>query len=116
MLDSYLESRKDPEYSFALNLIRRGTCFVAIQRKGAYRFYPSRFVGYKENSMSKHENNEWKDGKKTNPAIGNLLGVGTPIPNATLDLAYKDYCRKLGFEPQDKGAFGVEHKFWEIHE
>lgn len=116
VLDSYLESRKDPEYSFALNLIRRGTCFVAIQRKGAYRFYPSRFVGYKENSMSKHENNEWKDGKETNPAIGNLLGVGTPIPNATLDLAYKDYCRKLGFEPQDKGAFGVEHKFWEIHE
>lgn len=115
VLESYLNSGKDPEYSFALNLIRRGICFVAIESKGIYRFYPSRFVGYQENSMKKHENNEWKDGKETNPVIGNLLGIGMPVPNASLDLAYRDYCRKLGFEPQDKGAFGVKHKFWELH-
>ena len=116
LLDTYVNSKKDPEYSFALNLIKRGTCFVAIEKAGAYRFYPSRFVGYQENSMAKHENNEWKDGKETNPAIGCLLGIGAPVDNVKLDEIYKEYCRALGFEPQEKGAFGVEHKFWEIHE
>lgn len=114
VLDEYIASKKDPEYSYALNLIKRGTCFVAIQTDGEYKFYPSRFVGYQDNSMSKHENNEWKDGKETNPAIGSVLGVGAPIPNAALEASYKEYCRKLGFEAKDKGAFGVEHKYWEI--
>lgn len=115
-LDEYVNSKRNPEYSFALNLIKRGTCFVAIEKDGAYKFYPSRFVGYQENSMSKHENNEWKDGKETNPAIGALLGVGAPVASTKLDEIYKKYCSTLGFEPQDKGAFGVEHKFWVVHE
>ena len=84
---------------------------ISIEKGGAYKFYPSRFVGYQDNSIAKHENNEWKDGKETNPVIGALLGAGTPISNAKLDAIYKDYCRTLGFEPQDKGAFGIEHKF-----
>ena len=57
-----------------------------------------------------------KDGTETNPVIGTLLGIGAPIPNAALDFVYKNYCRELGFEPRDKGAYGVEHKFWEVHE
>ena len=76
----------------------------------------SRFVGYQQNSMSKHENNEWKDGKETNPAIGTILGVGVPVSNTTLEKMYREYCKKLGFEAQDRGAFGVEHKYWEIRE
>lgn len=116
VLDKYIESGKDPEYSYALNLIKRGTCFVAVQSNGEYKFYPSRFVGYQENSMLKHENNEWKDGRETNASIGNVLGVGDPIPSRTLEAIYRDYCEKLGFEPQEKGAFGVEHKYWEIRE
>lgn len=115
-IDKYLDSKKDPEYSFALELIKQSTCFVAMKKEGVYRFYPSRFVGYKENSMVKHENNGEKDGRETNSIIESLLGAGKPIPNAKLGEAYKEYCKLLGLEPRDKGSFGVEHKFWEIYE
>ncbi len=33
-LDGYLRSQVDPEYDFALNLIKKGTCFVAV---GSFR-------------------------------------------------------------------------------
>ena len=74
-LDGYLRSQVDPEYDFALNLIKKGTCFVAVGVSGAYKFYPSRFIGYADNSMDAHLNNVEKDGKETNPAISKILLV-----------------------------------------
>ncbi len=112
VLDEYIASRKDPEYSFALGLIKRGTCFVALKTNDGYRFYPSRFVGYQNNSMSTHESNGNKDGRVTNPAIGALLGQTVPQPDAEIDALYKEYCKSLGMEPNAKGTFGVDHKFW----
>lgn len=46
LLDKYLESQTDPEYSYALDLIKKGTCFIALADNGTYKFYPSRFTGY----------------------------------------------------------------------
>ena len=31
-LENYLNGRIDSEYSYALNLIKRGTCFVAMKQ------------------------------------------------------------------------------------
>ena len=115
VVDDYLASNKDPEFSYAINLIKRGTCFVAIKKDGTIKFYPSRFVGYIDNSMSKHDNNTRKDGRVTNPAISIILKA-EPTSNSALDSAYKNYCIKLGFEPREKGSFGVERKFWEIEQ
>ena len=113
-LDGYIESRKDPEYTYALDLIKRGTCFLAIEDEGEYRFYPSRFIGYYNNSMIQHENNGDKDGRVTNPAIAAAIDQGNPTPNSELDLLYKNYCNSLGFHASDKGTFGVERKFWVV--
>ena len=113
-LDGYIESRKDPEYTYALDLIKRGTCFLAIEDEGEYRFYPSRFIGYYNNSMVQHENNGDKDGRVTNPAIAAAIDQGNPTPNSELDLLYKNYCNSLGFHASDKGTFGVERKFWVV--
>ena len=113
-LDGYIESRKDPEYTYALDLIKRGTCFLAIEGEGEYRFYPSRFIGYYNNSMVQHENNGDKDGRVTNPAIAAAIDQGNPTPNSELDLLYKNYCNSLGFHASDKGTFGVERKFWVV--
>ena len=100
ILDSYLKSKKDPEYSYALNLVEKGTCFIAIEiDENNYKFYPSRFVGYFENNMDKHENNFNKDGRITNSAI-------------ILDFQYRKYCETLGFVAREKGSFGVKRKFW----
>ena len=112
-LDGYLHSQVDPEYDFALNLIKKGTCFVAMKDSNAYRFYPSRFIGYADNSMDAHLNNIEKDGKETNPAISKILGA-KPSVNSILNQEYARYCETLGFVPRDKGAFGTERKFWVI--
>jgi hypothetical protein len=42
----------DPvKQDYAISLIEEGTCFVAVKGEEGYRFYPSRFVGYKNNSI-----------------------------------------------------------------
>ena len=110
-LDRYLNQKIESTYSFALDLIRRGTCFVAVSASDGYRFYPSRFIGYAENTMDRHLNNRTKDGRLTNPVISSLLHQKVE-PNPMLDRAYRDYCEKLGFIANEKGTFGVERKYW----
>jgi hypothetical protein len=113
-LEDYLTNKKEPEYEFALQLIKRGTCFVVVEENNNnYKFYPSRFIGYKGNSMDNHLNNDKKDGRDTNPAISNIIGH-KPIPNEFLNNEYVKYCEKLGFIARNKGSFGVERKFWEL--
>ena len=113
LLDKYLNGKTDPEYSFALNLIKRGICFVALPENGTYKFYPSRFIGYVENSMNAHQNNNRRDGRTTNPAISAVLGMN-PNANPEFDKAYKDYCETLGFTANERGSFGVERKYWVV--
>lgn len=113
-LDGYIQSKKDPDYSDALDLVKRGTCFLAIEDEGEYRFYPSRFIGYYNNSMHQHQCNGEKDGRDTNKYITRIINQGVPVPDAELNLLYKKYCNSLGFDASDKGTFGVERKFWVI--
>ena len=112
-IDAYLDNKCESSYSFALSLIKKGVCFIAVKTSDGYRFYPSRFIGYVGNTMSKHLNNDYKDGKETNPAITSVLGIKLSH-SAELEKEYKNYCGKLGFVANDKGAFGVERKYWEL--
>ena len=114
ILDEYLNSKSDPEFMFALNLVKRGTCFYVTKNgDNVYRFYPSRFIGYVCNNMDAHMNNQEKNGRETNSAIFNILGA-RPIPNTMLDKLYRDYCISLGFVANAKGSFGVERKYLRI--
>lgn len=108
VLDGYLESKCDPEYSFALNLVRRGRCFIAVRTEEGYKFYPSRFIGYADNTMHKHKANEDKDGKDTNPEIRKILKQREK-ENPKLEAAYIDYCRCLGFT-----EYQHKRKYWEF--
>lgn len=112
-IDEYLASRKDPEYSFAISLVKKGTCFVVTKVNDSYKFYPSRFIGYTSNSMDAHLENGSRDGRETNPAISEILG-NMPVPNTELEKYYKEYCETLGFAANNGGAFGVERKYWNI--
>jgi len=76
-----------------------------------YKFYPSRFLGYVDNNMDAHVNNDDKDGRKTNPKISVILGT-KPVFNLELEEAYVRYCEQLGFKANKKGSFGVERKYW----
>lgn len=109
-LDRYLYSQVDSEYDFALNLIKRGNCFVAAKDSNTYRFYPSRFIGYTDNSMDVHLNNATKDVKETNPAISKVLSE-KPLIDLALNQEYAKYCEALGFVPRDKGHLGLKGSF-----
>lgn len=110
-LDRYLDGKHDPEYSFALGLVKRGTCFIAVKSGQGYKFYPSRFMGYVGNTMEKHQNNIEKDGKETNPAISAVLHKEVSF-DPELERFYREYCESLGFAANEKGAFGVQRKYW----
>lgn len=112
-LDEYLDSRRDPEFSFALSLVEKGICFVVTKSDDSYKFYPSRFIGYTSNSMEAHIDNVHRDGRKTNFAISEILG-NKPVSNPELDKCYQEYCQLLGFSANRTGAFGAERKYWEL--
>lgn len=113
VIKKYLNYKTDPTYDFALNLIKKGVCFVVEQTPDGLKFYPSRFIGYQNNSMDAHLSNMGKDGRETNPAISWLFG-SKPLPNPELDKLYRVYCESLGFIAREKGAFGVERKYWGV--
>lgn len=111
LLDSYINRGQQQEKEFAISLIKRGTCFLAVAKDNTYEFYPSRFIGYAYNNMDAHLNNENKDGRVTNPAISDILGH-MPSFNIELEKEYRRYCEVLGFTAKEKGTFGVERKYW----
>ena len=113
LLDMYLDNKCESTFSFALGLIKRGTCFIAFKTEEGYRFYPSRFIGYVDNTMDMHLNNCNKDGRETNPAITRVLGVKLST-DPELEKQYRVFCETLGFVANDKGCFGVERKYWEL--
>lgn len=113
-LDQYLDNKTERTYSFALELVKKGVCFVVCKGNGKTKFYPSRFIGYADNTMSKHLSNDSKDGKVTNPAISKLLD-GKPVYDPELESAYQAYCESLGFTANGKGTFGVMRKYWKFY-
>lgn len=113
VINAYLDRKVEPEYSFALRLVKKGTCFIAVKQDDDYRFYPSRFIGYAENTMDAHLNNVYKDGRETNPAISKILNQ-KEFYDAEMENAYKEYCQRLGFTANDKGTFGKQRKYWRL--
>jgi len=112
-LEEYMQSNDPVEKAFYIDLIKRGICFVAYKRRGRYLFAPSRFVGYKHNTRHAHLHNDTKDGRKTNPAISNVLHSECKR-GKELNRLYERFCSELGFVAKETGSFGVARKFWEI--
>lgn len=111
ILRKYLNSSKESEHSFAQELTRDGLCFVVQMVDGSQFFAPSRFVGYRQNSMAAHRRNKKKDGRVTNPVISKILG-SKPEINKELEEQYRSFCARIGVEPRAEGPFGIERKYW----
>lgn len=109
-LEDYKKSHGE-EYDYYVELIKRGTCFIAYEHQNRIHFAPSRFIGYQENSISKHKNNNSKDGRVTNKAIIEIF-KDTPQVDGELEFRYKHFCQDLGFTPFKTGTYGVARKFW----
>lgn len=81
VLDDYLNT---PElHDYAVMLIKNGICFEMINKNGETRFYPSRFIGYRNNSQTAHESTRHKDGRETNAAV---IGIIDYQPEVSVEL------------------------------
>jgi hypothetical protein len=110
-LDRYRISVDPKEKDFYKDRILRGICFVVYKKGGEILWGPSRFVGYKGNTLSLHSANEDKDGKETNPVISTIIGH-PPEADKKLEQSYQKHCRSLGFQPWRNGQFGVRRRYW----
>lgn len=100
LVENYLIDGSEPEQKKVRDLIRKGKCFVAYKANDEIRFAPSRFLGYLNNDLSKHEHSGTKDGTVTNPAITRVLKTKL-VSNDELESKYIAYCENLGIQPSN---------------
>lgn len=115
-LDSYLTCDYEKR-AFAEDLIRHGHCFMFMKKEDGIHFYPSRFMGYLNDTKEKYEESKKEkknlekrpstvDGRKTNSLICSILQC--PLEkDSELEKEYLSYFKSLGIEA-DKRI----HTFW----
>lgn len=87
--------------------IRKGHSFVCTERNSQRIFAPSRFAGYKNNNVARHERNSDKNGWDTNKAISALLGA--PRMGRALETEFKRYCSRHGIVPENR-----RRRYWTL--
>jgi hypothetical protein len=103
-LENYLKNGNSEENEFSLERVRLGKTICVYKVDGINHFAPSRFVGYKSNTMNKHLAYELKDGRETNPIIDKI--VGKSFENQTIEKKFIEYTKDLGLEvPNNKRRF-----------
>jgi hypothetical protein len=107
VVEKYLNSNDSNEREYAIDLVRRGKTILVYKVNGENHFAPSRFIGYRNNSLSKHAGNDEKDGRDTNPVIDQI--VGRSFSNDKIEKSFIDYCIKLGIETSKN-----KRKYWRI--
>jgi hypothetical protein len=112
-VECYLTEGSEDEKREVVNLIKRGTCFIAYKISNEIRFAPSRFIGYQNNNLKLHKSFATKDGRITNDAINKILN-SQPIQIKDIEEKYVQYCESLGIIANEKGAFGAPRKYWLI--
>lgn len=109
-LRTYLASSIPKERKFALDLVRRGTCFVISKSPEGAFFAPSRFVGYRNNSLAAQKSQP-RDGGETNDEISDVL-KSKPTRNEIAEKLYLECCRSIGVKPSAGGSFGIKRRYW----
>ena len=120
--DAYIECGTPSEKDFAINCIALGRCFVVIKEDDKYRFYPSKYIGYKNNSAYRYEDayygaevipSEQKygdaakytfDGRMSNKAITKVLECVCE-KDYELTERFIEYCNDIGVKGSHKKKF-----------
>ena len=109
-LQDYKNSNNANESDFYNSLILNGICFLAIRNNNNYKFGPSRFIGFHNNTIISHKSSHIY-GTETNGAISFLLGY-EPVQDDCLEDLYFKFCFNNGINPRTKGSFGKDRKYW----
>jgi hypothetical protein len=108
-LEQYKNSTNPRIKEFYNALIKNGKCFAVYRTDQGSGFAPSKFIGYRNNTMEAHVPDVGKDGKKTNPVIDRILKYRLKY-KATLEAEYKKFCREYcEREPSKK-----KRAYWDI--
>lgn len=111
-IEEYLTSSDEESKKVEMSkYIKRGRNFICYKIEDGYHFAPSRFIGYKDNTLRKHENNRLDhkvDGRETDKVLNGLFKKKCKA-DEEIENMYRKYCEDLRVEPEDR-----IHKFW-IH-
>lgn len=99
--DGYRVSSNTRERGFYAERLRLGKIFGCMVVDGRLLFGPSRFIGYKSNTMTKHIAFDGKSGSITTPRISSVLGSGHGF-DAEAEDEYLALCAEVGVEPSSK--------------
>ncbi|MBP1743088.1 MAG: hypothetical protein H6Q58_66 [Firmicutes bacterium] len=109
--DEYLKDPKKQE--FAVSLIKEGSSFIAVKKEKGYIFYPSRFVGHKNNNYDAFIKYNLSSGRDTIEIVSQIL-KHKPNQMKDLEAEFKAFCLRLGFTAPETGIAGAEHQYWVI--
>lgn len=109
-VEYYLSAAEGEENRNAMiDLIGKGTNFVAYHYKGQMHFAPSRFIGYLNNTLLVHlVKNNGKNGSYTSSSIDKILSKRKYIDE--LEKSYLEYCEIIGAIP--KNMVNTQRKYW----
>ncbi|MCG5531278.1 HNH endonuclease [Halorhodospira halochloris] len=99
--NEYRNSEHSEELEFFSERIRLGKIFVAICSNNGILFCPSRFAGYKVNTMEKHIAFEYKHGSITTTKITSVLGFPHE-PSPEIEEKYLALCNAIQVVPSNK--------------
>lgn len=113
-IETFDKCLQDPTtQDFAISLVKEGTSFVAVLGETGYSFYPSRYVGYRNNSYETYTKESAEVMKDPSPSISQVL-KHNPNPAQDLEMEYTQFCADLGFMAAERDPAGNEHKYWKI--
>lgn len=111
IVEQYLNGNSQEAKERMYKLIKRGRNFVAYKIEGEYHFAPSRFIGYQECNLDRHEENASKDGRETSQRLRRKSLLGTDVEDKKCENSLKRQCKEVGLELNK-----YRHTFWLLDE
>lgn len=103
-LYSYAKSENEEEKRYALARYRQGRWYVVEKIGDRLVFGPSRFIGYKENTISKHEQNHGHGGETNNQLTTKLKIYKKIEEDDFLFDSFNQFLLDLGIDMEEKVA------------
>ena len=108
-IEAYLHSDNKVEKEFAADLVQKGRTILVYKVNGENHFAPGKFLGFKNNSMALHKDNESKEVRDAGPAITSLMGK--PFTTDTIDKSFVAYAQGLKLK-----AHNSKRKYWRVRD
>jgi 5-methylcytosine-specific restriction protein A len=94
--EGYMASKDKEQRGFALDLMKHSKTMCVYKVNGENHFAPSRFCGFKENSMAAYLKNEEKETRDTNAALDKV--VGKHFSNDTIEEKFLAFATSKSLE------------------